>query len=59
MIILLYHLTKIYINNDEKLNKIILVKKLEIGIEKIIDIKKLKNNKYFAHTKNDLLIINN
>ena len=44
---------------DEKLNKIILVKKLEIGIEKIIDIKKLKNNKYFAHTKNDLLIINN
>jgi len=42
---------------DEKLNKIIFVKKLEIGIEKIIDIKKLKNNKYIGHTKNELIIL--
>jgi len=42
---------------DEKLNKIIFMKKLEIGIEKIIDIKKLKNNKYIGHTKNELIIL--
>ena len=44
---------------DEILNKIILVKKLEIGIEKIIDIKKIKNNKLIAHTNNELFIIDN
>ena len=44
---------------DEILNKIILVKKLEIGIEKIIDIKKIKNNKIIAHTNNELFIIDN
>ena len=44
---------------DEILNKIILIKKFEIGIEEIIDVKILKNNNLIAHNKNELLIIKN
>ena len=42
---------------DEISDKVVLVKKLEIGIEKILDIKKLKNKYYVAHNKNELLMI--
>ena len=45
---------------DEKLKKIILVKKInfEFGIEEIINIKKIKNNKYYAaYNKNEIVII--
>ena len=45
---------------DEKLKKIILVKKInfEFGIEEIINIKKIRNNKYYvAYNKNEIVII--
>ena len=42
---------------DEKLNKIIFIKKFEIGIEKITDVNKLNNNKLVAHNYKELLII--
>ena len=45
---------------DEKLKKINLVKKInfEFGIEEIINIKKIKNNKYYvAYNKNEIVII--
>ena len=47
---------------DEELKKIVFVKKLnfEFGIEKIIDIKKIKNNKYYvAQNKKELVLIKN
>jgi hypothetical protein len=45
---------------DEKLKKINLVKKInfEFGIEEIINIKKIRNNKYYvAYNKNEIVII--
>ena len=41
---------------DEISNKVVLVKKLEIGIKEILDIKKIKNKYYVAHNKNELLM---
>ena len=45
---------------DEKLKKIILAKKInfEFGIEEIINIKKIRNNKYYvAYNKNEIVLI--
>ena len=42
---------------DDVANKIIFVKKFEIDIEKIIDVKKFKNNYLVVYNKNEILII--
>ena len=42
---------------DEISNKIIFVKKLDIEMENIIDVIKLKNNYLVAYNKNEILIL--